>query len=289
MKLRLRWREITPSSPQGHEPPLQESKANKARLGNPYQPAVSSEFFRSSNLNHRFDARPRWQSCQRLNVRLNNQRLVAISTKALTDAVAAELDWLSDSGFRYLRSVHQFRRDDSHGYSYITLNSVTHNRVDYHVAFYLGVRCDVLETLIRQIRGDSSDLTHDDRSILHYSVNTGPTNHGWRQPLIGTWTLRDSSELTSIAETIQAYMRHVALPFLEHNKTPEDIRSYLMDFPGHTQNQFPWRQILGADVLAGDQVRLEADFEALSTRYAKFVSHLRSDFETFYHAARNHI
>jgi hypothetical protein len=34
--------------------------ANKARLGNPYQPVVSSAFFRNFNINHRFDARPRW-------------------------------------------------------------------------------------------------------------------------------------------------------------------------------------------------------------------------------------
>ncbi len=32
----------------------------RARLGNPYQPAVSSEFFRNSNINRRFDARTRW-------------------------------------------------------------------------------------------------------------------------------------------------------------------------------------------------------------------------------------
>jgi hypothetical protein len=36
------------------------TQANKARLGNPYQPAVSSELFGSSNLTHHFDARPRW-------------------------------------------------------------------------------------------------------------------------------------------------------------------------------------------------------------------------------------
>jgi hypothetical protein len=34
--------------------------ANKARLDNPYQPAVSSVFFRNSNLIPRFDARSRW-------------------------------------------------------------------------------------------------------------------------------------------------------------------------------------------------------------------------------------
>lgn len=211
-----------------------------------------------------------------------------IATKPLTEAVAGELAWLGDSGFRYLRSTQQFRRDDSGGCSYITLNTVTHNRVDYHVAFYLGVRNDALESIIRRIRGDSSGVTHDDRSIHHYSVNTGPTNHGWRQPLIGTWTLRDLSEFSSIAAPMQAYVRGVALPFLDQNQSPESIRSYLMDFPGHSQSRFPWRQILGADVLAGDQSRLDEDFEALSSRYARFIPELRSDFESFYHAARSH-
>jgi hypothetical protein len=33
---------------------------NKARLGNPCQPAVSSALFRDFNISHRYDARPRW-------------------------------------------------------------------------------------------------------------------------------------------------------------------------------------------------------------------------------------
>jgi len=37
-----------------------QTRANKARLGNPYQPAVSSELLRHFNINHRFDARSRW-------------------------------------------------------------------------------------------------------------------------------------------------------------------------------------------------------------------------------------
>ncbi len=227
--------------------------------------------------------------CLRLGCSPKKSHPVPIATKSLTEAVAEDLGWLGDLGFRYLRSNQQFRRDDSGGCSYITLNSVTHNRVDYHVAFYLGVRSDPLESIIRRIRGDSSGLTHDDRSIHHYSVNTGPTNHGWRQPLVGTWTLRNLSEFSSITAPMQAYVRGVALPFLDQNQSPESIRTYLMDFPGHTQSRFPWRQILGADVLAGDQSRLDADFEALSSRYARFIPELRSDFESFYHGARNHI
>ena len=42
------------SSSHEHQP-----RANKARLGNPYQPDVSSAFFRNSNLKRRFDARRR--------------------------------------------------------------------------------------------------------------------------------------------------------------------------------------------------------------------------------------
>jgi hypothetical protein len=139
---------------------------------------------------------------------------VQIATKSLTEAVAGELEWLGELGFRYLRSNQQFRRDDASGCSFITLDTVTHNRVDYDVAFFLGVRSDALESIIRRIRGDSSGLNHDDRSIHHYSVNTGPTNHGWRQPLIGTWTLRDLSKFSSIAAPMQDYVRSVALPFL---------------------------------------------------------------------------
>jgi len=40
--------------------PHKKLMGNKARLGNPYQPAVSAALFRNSNHNLRFGARPRW-------------------------------------------------------------------------------------------------------------------------------------------------------------------------------------------------------------------------------------
>ncbi len=40
--------------------PQKIQEANKARLGNPYQPVVTSLVSRSSNINSRFYARSRW-------------------------------------------------------------------------------------------------------------------------------------------------------------------------------------------------------------------------------------
>ena len=212
-----------------------------------------------------------------------------LTTDRLRESAATELSWLADLGFKYLRTKAQFRRKDAGGLTYITVDAVTHNRTDYHLAFFLGVRVDALESVVLSLVNESRALNHNDRSIHSYTVNTGPTSGNWKQPHVGTWTFRDIYEFTSSCPLIRTFVTEVALPLLDRNLTPEGVRLTLLEHPRQTQNFHPWRQIFAADCLFGDGHRLAADYSHLDARYARYVPHLRTDFESCYHAAKARI
>jgi len=205
----------------------------------------------------------------------------------MTERVAHALDFLTADGFRYFRSFDHFRRDDPQGHSYVAINSVTHNRLDYHLAFYMGVRIDILESTIRQILQEPTKLTHYDRSITNYTVNIGPNSHGWSYPIAGTWNFRDERDIDSQLSEVSTFIRELALPFLERNTTSAAVRDTLLQFPRRTQNLKPFQQILAADILADDAPQLEADYSLLSERHAKWHPPLKAEFSEFYLHAKS--
>jgi hypothetical protein len=210
-----------------------------------------------------------------------------LTTKALTERCSDALAFLTGDGFRYFSSFEHFRRDDPHGHSYITINSVTHNRLDYHLAFYIGVRIDTLESTIKQILGQPTKLTHYDRSITNYTVNIGPNSHGWRYPIPGTWTFREARDIDSQLSEVSIFIRELALPFLDRNTTSATVRQTLLGFPRHTQNLKPFQQILTADILADDASQMEADYSLLTERHAQWHPPLKAEFNQFYLHAKS--
>src|SRR5678815_3961879 len=96
-----------------------------------------------------------------------------LTTESLSAAAAESLSWLSDHGFRYFKSYGHFRRKNKNGFSYVTINSVTHNRIAYHLAFYLGVQVTEVEAWILRLMGESRQVSHHDRTIWNYTVNIG--------------------------------------------------------------------------------------------------------------------
>ena len=212
---------------------------------------------------------------------------MSLTTKALSERVSDALAFLTGDGFRYFRSFEHFRRDDPHGHSYVHIDSVTHNRLDYHLTFNIGVRIDTLESTIKQILGQPTELTHYDRSIWNYTANIGPNSHGWRYPIPGTWTFREAREIDSQLSEVSTFIRELALPFLDRNRTSAAVRETLLEFPRHTQNLKPFQQILGADVLADDARQLEADYSLLSERHAKWHPPLKAEFNEFYRHAKS--
>ena len=169
---------------------------------------------------------------------------MSLTTKVITEQTADSLAFLSDAGFRYYRSFAHFRRTDSHGFSYILINSVTHNRTDYYLAFYIGVRNDPLEATIKKTLQQPLALTHWDRSILNYTANIGPTSHGWRYAIPGTWTFRTARDVEGCSAEVVQFTRELALPFLNRNDSSSAIRSTLLDTPSHAMNPKPFQQIL---------------------------------------------
>ena len=211
---------------------------------------------------------------------------MSLTTKHVTERAATALGFLTDDGFRYFRSVHQFRRSEPTGFSYVAIDSVTHNRIAYNLAFNIGVRIDALEMIIRQILHVPTELTHYDRSILKYTVNIGPKSSNWTYPIRGSWTFYTDSDIDSQLPEVVTFVRDLVLPFLGRNTTSAAVRETLLDSPRHTINHKPFQQILGTDVLDRDAVQLDSDYSLLCERYPKWHPPLKAEFDDFYTRAK---
>ena len=211
---------------------------------------------------------------------------MTLTTKHLTDRTATALSFLVDHGFQYIRSFAHFRRSEPSGYSYIGIDSVTHNRAAYHLAFRLGVRIDALETIIRQVLERPTKLTHYDRSILNYTVNIGPKSLNWNHPTPGTWTFHNNRDIDDQLAEITTFVRDLALPFLQANATAAAIRHSLLESPWRAINPSPFQQILGVAVLANDAAQLDLDYAALGALHPQWHPPLKAACHDFYLRAK---
>src|SRR5678815_407891 len=205
----------------------------------------------------------------------------ALTTENLSIAASEALSWLTDHGFRYFKSFDHFRRKNDNGVAYSTINAVTHNRQNYHLAFYLGVRITEIEAWLHQIQGLSPKIGHYDRSIWNYTVNIGPGSPHWNSPICGTWTLRDLSEFSIVSSEVCDFIRDLALPFVTAHGDPITLRGTLVDQPGHAQNLYPYQQILAIDHLYGSFEQSEADIAMLAERYRRYAAEPRAQFHEF--------
>ena len=209
-----------------------------------------------------------------------------LSTETLSAAAADSLSWLSDHGFRYFKSHGHFRRKNRNGFSYIHINSVTHNRAAYHLAFYLGVQITEVESWVLRLMGDTRKVSHCDRTIWNYTANIGPASHHWQFPIPGTWTLDTLQEFPGLASEISDFVRDVALPFVEEHQEPLAVRRTMLETPGHATNIWPYRPILAIDCLYSLPEQTEADIALLDRRYERYAPRPRQEFEEFVSAIR---
>ena len=158
-----------------------------------------------------------------------------LTTKSLSESVADSLSWLNGYDFRYLKSYEQFCRKNSNGFSYIRINSVTNNRINYYLAFYLGVQITEVESWLLNLEGRTRKVNHNDCTIWNYTVNIGPDNHRWKSPLRGTWTLNSHEELDNLSIEISSFIRDIALPFVRDHQDPYAVRRTLIETPGMRQ------------------------------------------------------
>lgn len=204
-----------------------------------------------------------------------------LTTKNLTDATAASLAWLGDHGFKYFKSYNHFRRKNNNGYSYVHINSVTHNRIAYHLTFYLGVQITDVETCILELMGDTRKIDHYDRTIWNYTVNIGPSSPHWSYPIQGRWTLGSLDEFDSLMVEVNAFVRDLGVPFVTEHQDTVSIRRTLMESPGHAANIRPYRPILAIGYLNGSATQLEADIAILDKRYERYAARPRKEYDDF--------
>jgi hypothetical protein len=204
-----------------------------------------------------------------------------LTTKSLAVEAEQLLAHLLLGDFRYFKSYHHFRKQFFGGLSYLSIDTFTHNQSIYHLAFYLGVRIDNLETLIKSLWGDDRKLSHDDRSIWCYTVNIGPSSPHWAFPIFGLWTFQSLDDFSENKDSIRTFVQELAIPYLLAHERPEAIRETLLKYPGHAQNIYPYEQILTLDLMGGENINLESDLALLEERYANHIPSFRERFHTF--------
>jgi hypothetical protein len=209
-----------------------------------------------------------------------------MTTESLSAAATASLSWLTEHGFRYFKSYDHFRRKNNNGFSYITINSVTHNRIAYQLAFYLGVQITEVESWVLKLMGETRKVSHSDRTIWNYTVNIGPTSPHWQFPIRGTWTLEALEEFHGVSPEISEFVRKLALPFVDEHQDPLALRRTLVETPGHATNIWPYRQILAIDSLYGPPEQTQADINLLVRRYERYAPGPRKEFDRFVSAIR---
>jgi hypothetical protein len=190
------------------------------------------------------------------------------------------------SWFSLLQELPPFPSEDDNGFSYITINTVTHDRTNYHLAFNIGVQITEVETWVLRLLGQTRDVTHYDRSIWNYTVNIGPTSPHWQFPIRGSWTITSLAEFPRFVAEVSGFVKDLALPFVDEHRDPSAIRRTLIDSPGHATNIWPYRPLLAIDCLYGSLEQTEADLGLLEQRYACLAPRPRKEFDEFVAALR---
>ena len=209
-----------------------------------------------------------------------------LTTEGLSTVTADELEWLTKHGYRFFRSHGHFRRKNQNGFSYIAINSVTHSRSAYYLAFYVGVQITEVESWLLRLMGNPRPISHDDRTIWNYTANIGPTSSTWRHPVPGTWTLTTLEGLKRLSGEISEFIREIALPFADAHQDPEILRRTMIETPGRATNIWPYRSILAIDRLYGSPAQTEEDIAILEKRYERYAPKPRQEFEHFVSAVR---
>jgi hypothetical protein len=218
---------------------------------------------------------------------VDNIMSATLTTESLSAAAAESLSWLSDHGFRYLKSYHHFRRKNTNGFSYITIDSVTHNRIAYHLAFFLGVQITEVESWVLSLMRETRKVSHYDRTILNYTFNIGPSSPHWQFRIRGDWTLGALEEFSEHSPQISRFVRELALPFVLEHQDPGVLRRTLIETPGHATNSlWPYRQILAIDCLYGSPEQTHSDIALLERRYQRYAPERRQEFDQFVSAVR---
>jgi hypothetical protein len=204
-----------------------------------------------------------------------------LTTKSLAAETQHLLARLLPDDFRYFKSYQHFRKQFSGGFSYLSIDAVTHNQSVYYLAFYLGVRIDGLERRIQSLWGDDTKLDHYNRSIWCYTVNIGPSSPHWSFPIFGLWAFQSLDDLSENEGSLRAFVQELIIPYLLAHESPEAIRETLLKYPGHAQNIYPYEQILTLDLIGGENINLESDLALLEERYANHIPSFRERFYTF--------
>jgi hypothetical protein len=195
--------------------------------------------------------------------------------------VRDQLAFLEVGDFRFYSTYQHLRRAHGAGWSYITINVVSHSPGTASLAFYLAVQLTDVERKKRALRGATEKIGHYDRTIWCYTVNFGPGSPHWDFPIRGMWSFSEEEEVWSARAEIESFTRKLSLPYVSRHVDPAEIRRTLLEATGRAQNLRPYEEILTIDLVHFGAQRLREDIALLRDRYASLHLDFRCEFESF--------
>jgi hypothetical protein len=188
--------------------------------------------------------------------------------------------------WKYYKSFRQFRRAEDWGFSYLILDVVTHNNINYHMAFRPMVRHLLVHEIISRLSGEPLQADHYTRTISAYTVNIGPTCHGWRCPMAGHWSFGEDKDLQSHENAIIAFLNEIVIPFIEEHSILDNVRHTLINTPGKSTDFKTWRVVAAIDCINNDFNALEEDYQKIKSMYCRYSKTDQNDIDTVFSAAR---
>jgi len=215
------------------------------------------------------------------------QRVVSVS---VTDALAGEVGALVEPtlrarGFEYVRTKRHFQRGAVGRQDYVGVNVVRPSAGAYAIAFYLGVRHELVEEAIARLKRLTKP-NKDARTIMQYSVNVGP-GRAQHFEQAGSW-YASGPPLTDrkvVAELI-GFVERFAVPWIDRYADLHAVRESLANADRCHINIFPHEQVLAMDLVWEDREHIASYLKQIGERLPRLVANRRSEFMEFYALVR---
>jgi hypothetical protein len=196
---------------------------------------------------------------------------IRLKPRQIFDGLAAALAPCL-AGYRYFKSVAEFRRRFDRGTSYVKFT-----RGHGVVELRFGVGHDEVERVKQALFGTAGVHGPFNRSISMFTANIGPQSPHWPYTTRPAWPIAGSEGLERAKPEVVAFVEDAVLPYLSVHEDPVQIRETLRNTPRRADPFFPSRTLFAIDHLLRRRDWLDADNALLTERAKNFHAEGKAD------------
>lgn len=189
--------------------------------------------------------------------------------------------------WKYYKSYRHFRKKEGFGYSYIILDTGTHDNASYYFSYRAWLRHDNIEKKELELTAPQKRIDHYSRTISLYGMNIGPNSQYWKSPIPGRWSFFEESDFEHHNTNIVNFLTTVVLPFISENKDLENIKQTFLITPEKTADFKPWRKVLLIEDLKGSHTSLNDTYLTLKEIFKIRQKSDQLDLDQIYEQLKN--